>query len=123
LVPTLGQGLPILVPAVPAEAVRAGTKPRLVEERANDLSLVVDDRQRQRVGSPEPERDLRRALRAVAGGRERTADLRAGDRVRLELQILRDDERDRRGGEQQEDQKGAEMGSQRWASVVSRSRL
>jgi hypothetical protein len=93
----------------------------LVEERANDLSLVVDDRQRQRVGSPEPEGDLRGLLRAVAGGREGTADLRAGNRVRLELQILGDDERDRGSREQKEDQQGAEMVLQRWASVVSRS--
>ena len=83
----------------------------------HDRPTLVGDRQREDVGTPEPESDPRRLLLAAADGREGPVDARPRNRIRVQLEILGDDERCRGSREQTQHQYRPDMPAHRSASV------
>jgi hypothetical protein len=94
--------------------VISGLEARLSQQRADDLAVRIEDRQRQHVFAAQPERDARGLVVAVTYGRDRRVDPRTPDRVGLELQVLGDDERHGRRGKDDQHQYCAEMSRHGW---------
>ena len=98
-----------IVPAVPAERVVAATEAGVPKQGADDLALLVQDREGQSVRLAKPERDLRCLRLAPAGGREGRRDPRPRDRIGLELQLLGNDECGGRPGKQEQNEDRAQV--------------
>ena len=69
-------------------------------ERSHVIALVVQQRELQAVGAPQPEGDARAPLRTLAYGREDLVHRCPGDGRLLHLQPLGDSERHRRADQQ-----------------------
>ena len=105
----LGHDAAGVVAAIPAgleQARRLGADPK---QRADDVTLAVDDLQVDAVGLAQPKRDRRLCPLAVALGPDHPVDLRREDRAADELQALGDRERSGRAHEQGDDQRDREQ--------------
>ena len=70
----------VVVTTVPEELLRAACSAFAVDEGSYLATLVVEQRELEPVGPPQPERDRRPPLRAVADRREHLVHRRPGDR-------------------------------------------
>ena len=80
--------------------MRTAGSPLSSHERSHLAALVVEQRELQPVGAPQPEGDAGAPLRTAAHGREDLVHRRAGDGRLLHLQPLGDSERHRRADQQ-----------------------
>ena len=99
-VATLRHEPSLLVAAVPEELMGTAGSPLSSHDRPHLAPLVVEQRELQPVGTPQPKGDARAPLRTAAHGREDLVHRRPGDRRLLHLQPLGDSERHRRADQQ-----------------------